>query len=210
MDSFSISISKEQLSQLPVTTFEGQITVIDTAEGATAALEALSQEAIVGFDTETKPTFRKGHTNTVSLIQISTCDHAYLFRLNKIGFTDGLKQFMENPDVAKVGLSLKDDFFVLHKLREFEPQGFIDIQQLVKKFSISDSSLQKIYGIIFGGRISKHQRLSNWEADRLTPAQQAYAALDAKACLNIYSHLSDGHFVPSRSQYIKYPDEQQA
>lgn len=207
MKNFNISITKEQLAALPIAGIDRPISVVDTVDDAVAALEALGAEEVVGFDTETKPTFKKGRTNTVSLIQVSTHDHAYLFRLNKIGFIDELKNFLENPGMAKVGLSLKDDFFVLHKVRPFSPAGFIDIQSLAKEYSISDSSLQKIYGIIFGRRISKHQRLSNWEAESLTPAQQAYAALDAKACLDIYDYLNEGHFIPSESQYLKPVEE---
>lgn len=198
---FSISISKQQLSELPTVEFPGEITVIDTAENALSALDFLSTQPIVGFDTETKPNFRKGQTNTVSLIQISTLDHSFLFRLNKLGFIPELKAFMENETVMKVGLSLKDDFHVLHRLCEFEPRNFIDLQSLVKQFHIIDSSLQKIYGIIFNGRISKSQRLSNWEASELSSGQQSYASIDAWACLRLYNYLQGGGFDPTKSPY---------
>lgn len=200
-NSLNISITKEQLSELPIVTFPGAISVIETIEEAVEALARLSDEPIIGFDTETKPTFRKGHTNTVALIQMSTLDHSYLFRLNKIGFIDEMRRFFENPSVTKVGLSLKDDFFVLHRIHEFEPEGFIDLQQFVKQYNISDCSLQKIYGIIFNGRISKSQRLSNWEASQLSTPQQIYASIDAWACLRIYNYLTSGEFHPAESPY---------
>lgn len=208
MDNFSISISKEQLAELPVVTFSGKISVIERPDDAIRALKFLETQPIVGFDTETKPSFRKGRTNTVCLIQVSTEDHAFLFRLNKLGFIEELRRFIENSNTKKIGLSLKDDFFVLHKIKNFNPEGFIDLQQLVRQFNITDSSLQKIYGIIFGGRISKNQRLSNWEAQTLTPGQQHYAAIDAWACLRLYKNLSEGEFIPENSKYLKPENEQ--
>lgn len=202
INQFSISISKEQLSTLPMVEFPGRITVLETVGDARAALRYLRKCGTVGFDTETKPNFRKGQTNTVSLIQVSTLDHSFLFRLNKLGFFQEMRDFMEADDVVKVGLSLRDDFHVLHRIAAFEPQNFVDLQNLVKTFSITDSSLQKIYGILFNGRISKNQRLSNWEAAELSPGQQTYASIDAWACLKIYNYLSDGNFRPQESPYL--------
>lgn len=173
--------------------------MLDNVGDARAALRYLRKCGTVGFDTETKPNFRKGQTNTVSLIQISTLDHSFLFRLNKLGFFQEMREFMETDDVVKVGLSLRDDFHVLHRIAAFEPQNFVDLQAVVKTFRISDSSLQKIYGILFSGRISKSQRLSNWEAAELSPGQQNYASIDAWACLRIYNLLTDGGFDPAES-----------
>lgn len=202
INSFSISISKEQLLKLPTVEFPGAITVVETLPDAIEALDHLRRQHAVGFDTETKPNFRKGQTNTVSLIQLSTLDHSYLFRLNRLGFCDELRAFMESEEVVKVGLSLRDDFHMLHKLAEFEPRNFVDLQTVVKSFHIADSSLQKIYGILFNGRISKSQRLSNWEASRLSEGQMIYASIDAWACLKIYNHLTSGTFQPEDSTYI--------
>ncbi len=207
INQYSISISKEQLSGLPTVEFPGAITVLENIPHAQEALRYLRTCQAVGFDTETKPNFRKGQTNTVSLIQISTLDHSFLFRLNKLGFFDELREFMECEDVVKVGLSLRDDFHVLHRLAPFEPANFVDLQNVVKTFHIADSSLQKIYGIIFNGRISKSQRLSNWEAAQLSPGQLIYASIDAWACLRIYKHLMDGCFDPAESEYIKEEEE---
>lgn len=198
---FYITISKEQLSELPTVVFPGQITVVDTVEAANEALSVLRNEPVVGFDTETKPSFRKGQSNSVALMQVSTLDHCYLFRLKKLGFIDGLREFMEDSSVKKIGLSLHDDFHVLHRGAEFKPDGFVDLQSLVKEYGISDISLQKIYGIIFNERISKSQRLSNWEAARLTDSQQSYASIDAWACLRIYNYLKQGLFNPDASPY---------
>lgn len=197
-----IAITKEQLSAMPTVCFPGHITIVDDLDAAKSALSYLRKAHVVGFDTETKPSFRKGHTNSVALIQISTLDHCFLFRLKKLGFIEELKAFMEDESVKKIGLSLHDDFLVLNRVMEFEPRGFVDLQSIVKDFGIHDISLQKIYGIIFNERISKSQRLSNWEASSLSESQQNYASIDAWACLRIYNYLMEGSFDPNTSPYL--------
>lgn len=201
-----ISISKEELSKLPTMVYPAEVTVVEDAATARTALRVLNRESIVGFDTETRPAFRKGQTHKVALMQLSTRERCFLFRLNKIGICLELKDFLENPAITKIGLSIHDDFNALHRSSEVNCQGFVDLQNYVKPFGISDISLQKIYAIIFGERISKSQRLTNWEADKLTPGQQAYAALDAWACLKIYDYLKAGEFHPADSPYAK-PEE---
>ena len=201
-----LSISKERLAELPVVAYPGHIVVVNTPEQAASALCAIKRCPVVGFDTETKPSFRKGHPNKVALIQVSTGDCCYLFRINKFGITKELCDFFEDPGILKIGLSLKDDFHVMHRGIQFSPAGFIDLQDIVSGYAIHDSSLQKIYGIVFGERISKSQRLSNWEATVLTAPQQIYAAIDAWACLRIYHALTSGSFNPQDSPYIIIPD----
>lgn len=174
---------------MPMAEYHGDIHVVDTAADVRSAVRYLSRNAIVGFDTETRPSFRKGRTHNVALVQLSTDDCCFLIRLCKTGFTAPLRDFFENESVVKVGLSVKDDFHGLQRLGEFNPSGFIELQEYVHRFGIVDASLQKIYAIIFGQRISKGQRLTNWEAEELSEAQQHYAALDALACLEIYHHL---------------------
>lgn len=202
-----ISIAKQAIAEMEIVTFPGTITVVDTPQGAADAVEALSRETLVGFDTETKPSFRKGQSHPVALMQVSTDTHSYLFRLNMLGFNPDVKRFLENGNITKIGLSLKDDFFVMHRSADFEPQGFIELQNFVRSYRIADCSLQRIYAILFGQRISKGQRLSNWEAPTLTSAQQAYASIDAWACLRIYRHLCAGLFDPDASPYIIQREE---
>ncbi len=201
----TLSISKDKVASLPSVGYDGNITVVEDVHTALKAVEYLKSQPVVGFDTETKPSFRKGRPNKVSLVQISTDKRSFLFRVNKLGFFDELRQLMENESVMKVGLSLKDDFGALRRLCEFDPKGFVDLQSYVRKFGITDSSLQKIYAIVFGGRISKSQRLSNWEAPELSMAQQMYASIDAWSCLRLYRYLSSGSFVPEKSEYIVEP-----
>jgi ribonuclease D len=185
-----LKITKEQIAELPVEKFSGRIQVIDREEELPNALNYLSSQPALGFDTETKPAFKRGQLNKVALLQLATEDVCYLFRLNRVGYPDGLESIMVNPDIRKIGLSLRDDFAAIHRRSVRKPENFIDLQLFVDKFGIEDNSLQKIYAILFGKKISKSQRLSNWEAPLLTPAQQSYAAIDAWACLRIYNHLT--------------------
>lgn len=200
---YHVTISKEELSKLPATHFAGKIHVVERAEDVKKALRTLRKSDVVGFDTETRPSFKKGQHHVVALLQLSTRTQAFLFRLNRIGMTDEIKAFLEDENVHKIGLSLHDDFHNLNKLRELEPQGFIDLQPFVKQYNIADNSLSRIYAVIFGKRISKSQQLTNWEAERLTPAQQAYASLDALACIHIYDEITSGRFIPEENPYYR-------
>ena len=197
-----LSISKEALSKLPAAHFVGTITVIDKVDDIQPAIDTLNKAKIIGFDTETRPSFKKGQRNKVALIQLCDSTQCFLFRINKTGITPPLKELLENNGKIKVGLSLNDDFMNLKKVLDMKPAGFIDLQKYVKSSGILDNSLSRIYAIIFGQRISKNQRLSNWEAPTLTEHQQQYAALDALACIRIYDALSKNHFSPKDSQYI--------
>lgn len=197
-----VTIPKEKLASLPAAEFKGRICVIDSEDKVADAIKELRKASIIGFDTETRPSFKKGQSFKVALVQLSTPDTCYLFRTNEIGYPKELIGILEDPDLLKIGVSIHDDFLNLRKVTEIEPQGFIDLQPYVKEFKIVDNSLSRVYGILFGERISKGQRLSNWEADELTEAQQAYAALDAAACIKIYEYLKDGKFKPEESLFL--------
>ena len=183
------TITKEEISTLEVEEFQGRIVLVDTFEAAEEAVKYLSSCTRLGFDTETRPAYKKGSVFGVALIQISTDEVCFLFRLNIIGFPDCLIQLLSNPDVQKVGLSLKDDYLSMSRRQKFTPQGFVDLQSIVPQYDIAELSLQKVYALLFEKKISKSQRLTNWEADELTEAQQRYAALDAWACLKVYEKL---------------------
>lgn len=183
------TINKESINEMPKVLFGGQIHVVQTPQEVERAVAYLKTCPIVGIDSETRPSFTKGRVYKVALLQIASEEHCFLFRLNLTGLTLPLILLLENPNVLKVGLSLKDDFMMLRKRAPFEPRGYIELQEYVRMFGIEDKSLQKIYGILFGQKISKSQRLSNWEATELTQPQQLYAATDAWACLNIYNKL---------------------
>lgn len=188
-----ITVDKTRMAAMPPVQFEKPIVVVDTPDKVDGVVKMLQQHRAIGFDTETKPSFKKGELHNVALLQLSTEDAAYLFRLNRIGMPESLKALLEDRSVTKVGLSTKDDFNVLRRLSEsLSPEGFVELQSYVKPYGINEGSLQKIYAIMFGERISKGQRLTNWEAEQLTAAQCRYAAIDAWACLRIYNTLREG------------------
>lgn len=166
-----------------------RIQVIDRHEDIDAAVNDLRNSNIIGFDTETKPSFKRGEHNTVSLLQLSNAQCCYLFRLHKIGFSTAIKNLLEDAGVRKIGLSVHDDFRALSHWMPMRPTNFIELQYYVKAFGIEEMSLQKIFAIIFNKKISKRQQLSNWEAPTLNDAQQLYAATDAWACREIYLEL---------------------
>ena len=199
---FHITISKEELSKLPLADYHAGAQVIDSESDMEDAIAHLSASRIIGLDTETRPSFRKGQSYSVSLLQLASPERCFLFRLNILGLHPKLVQLLEDPSLLKVGVSLRDDFTSLSRIGKLNPQGFIDLQKYVKKFSIEDNSLARIYAILFGHRISKNQRLTNWEAETLTPAQINYAAFDAVACIHIYDHISAGNFHPEESLYL--------
>lgn len=190
MTQYTHTITKEEISLLEIEEFLGRIIVIDTEKDSDKAVSYLSGFEAVGFDTETRPSFKKGTRYKISLMQISTDEACFLFRLNRIGIPQSLEDFLVNEKILKIGLSLRDDFGAMRKRTDIKPANFLDLQNYVGQFGIEDASLQKIYAILFQKKISKGQRLTNWEADVLTDSQKKYAALDAWACLRIYNLLN--------------------
>ncbi len=191
LNRFEHTISKDAVNSLPVENYSGEIVVVNNLQQLDKCLSELYNEKIVGIDTETRPNFKKGAApNKVALLQIATDRKAFLIRLNKTGMPNTLLHFLEDNSILKVGLSLKDDLHAIRIVSNIQDtSSLIDLQTVVKSFGIKEQSLQKIYAIVFGKKISKRQRLTNWEAPELTLLQQKYAALDAYACLKIYKEL---------------------
>jgi ribonuclease D len=184
------SISKEEIEKLPIQQFNGHIEVVDKPHQVDNMIKLIENEMVLGFDTETKPSFKKGRTNKVALLQLSTQNQAFLVRTSKIGLSKQITSVLENPAIAKVGLAIKDDIAGLQKLKKFRPQQFIELQSYVKDFDIQDNGLRKIAAIVLQFRILKNQQTSNWENGHLTEAQQIYAATDAWVCRQIYQKLN--------------------
>jgi len=180
---------KNKIKELPRTLFDGRIFTISTINEAQRAVEYLLKQPILGFDTETRPSFKRGVVNKVALLQVSSKDTCFLFRLNRLGLPDCLIQLLEDQKITKIGLSLKDDFRLLQLRKEFQIGTFIDLQKEAKEIGVADCSLQKLYANILGGMICKRQQLTNWEADILTDAQKLYAATDAWACVMIHEEI---------------------
>jgi len=164
---FAKNITKEDMHKLPLRAFDGQINIVENENDVQNAVSVLKDSKVIGFDTETRPSFKKGRINKVALLQLSSSRQAFLFRLNGKGLHKAVADLLADEDVVKVGVAVRDDLIALKRIRKFEPQSFIELQTYVKKFAIQDFSLQKLTAIVLGFRISKSKRLSNWEAETL-------------------------------------------
>ena len=182
-------IDNETTSRLPAIEFHGDIRVVDREEQVEEACRYLAAQPLLGFDTETRPSFRAGVTFRVSLLQLSSPERCYLFRLNRIALSKPILQLLENGALPKIGADVAGDLRSLHQLRHFREAGFIDLQAMVGCWGIEEKSLRKMSAIILGKRVSKAQRLSNWESSELTDKQQLYAATDAWVCTKLYREL---------------------
>jgi len=189
INNYRESISPEELKDYDISWFRGKIVVVDNLKTFREVMPKLKKEKVLGFDTETRPSFRKGRKNKVSLIQLASGNIACLFRINIIGLPDELTDLLADPDVIKAGVAIHDDLRILKSVRRFDPDGFIDLQKFVKDFGIISSGLKKLSAIVLGFRISKQQQVTDWEAIELSEAQQIYAATDAWVCHEIYRKL---------------------
>ena len=187
------NITVEELAEHELSWFKGEIVLVDNLKTFYEVFPRLLISDLLGFDTETRPTFKKGKKNSVSLIQLSTGDLACLFRINKMGIPDELADLLSDPLVIKAGVAVHDDIRFLKGVRKFNPEGFIDLQNFVKDFGIQSSGLKKLAAIVLGFRISKRQQVTDWEAEELTEAQQVYAATDAWVCHQIFKKLINGN-----------------
>lgn len=187
--SYRHHISKEDLLQLPVAQFEGEVIIVDTPEKVADSIAYLEQQSVVGVDTEARPSFTRGVRYPTALVQIATEERCYLFRLTHIGMPQQLADLFTNPQICKVGLAFRDDLNGLCRRRNFVPVNCVDVQKLTAQYGILELGLSKIFAIIYGKRISKSQQLTNWENSHLSPEQARYASTDAWATLLIYKAL---------------------
>lgn len=188
-NTFAAHIDKAVIPTLPVAFFEGEVIVVDRPEMVAEAAAYLRQHNVLGVDTEARPSFKRGVHYPTALVQISTLQRCYLFRLTHVGMPVEIAQIFADLNICKVGLAFKDDINGLRRRRDFKPANCIDLQAIVCKYGIMDLGLQKIFAIIFGKKISKAQQLTNWENSHLTPEQARYASTDAWATLSIYLAL---------------------
>jgi len=186
-------ITKEELAELPSMAFNGEIHCIDKLTDIAPAVNYLKQYDVLGFDSETKPSFKKGMSNNVCLLQLSTQEHAFLFRLHEIGLQPQVAALLSSSEIRKIGVGVYDDILGLKKLHDFKQANFFELQTFVKSLGIENISLKKLCGIVLGGKISKKQQVSNWEKEELSEGQKKYAATDAWAALRIYEELCSNY-----------------
>lgn len=202
MQKIYANIDKSLIEKMPIEHFRGRIIMISNTTEARKAVDYLKKFPAIGIDTETRPNFSKTDHYKVGLLQISTRDTCFLFRLNLIDLPDCLTELLSNTQQLKIGLSLRDDIRALHERRKFNFGKYIELQKKVSEIGIQDMSLQKIYANLFQKKISKSKRLTNWESHTLTPEQQRYAAIDAWACLRIYEKLESFRVGKEDYEYI--------
>ena len=183
------TITTEEMERLPLYSYPGKVVVVQHRRHLREALRQLRRFPLLGFDTETRPSFQKGEVHPVALLQLATEEAVYLLRLNRIGLVPEITGLLANDRSVKVGVGIRDDLRGLRQSRSFTPRQFIDLQPFARAFGIEEMSFAKLMSIIFGVHISKRQQTSNWEADTLTEAQVRYAATDAWGSLRMYEHL---------------------
>ena len=210
---FQITISPEEIGRLELASFPGEIHVIDSVgEDFNKAVSYLKRQRIIGFDTETRPTFSPNqHSNGTALLQLSGAGKAFLFRICQMGgIPRKLCDILANPTIVKVGAAIHDDVRGLQRFAGFQPRNFVDLQKIVWEYGIRDKSVKKMTAIIMGIKISKAQQLSNWEAERLSESQQRYAATDAWVCREMYLRLQKAPKAPLTPEQLHpelYPDQ---
>jgi ribonuclease D len=184
-----ITISSEEINVLPLGAYTGKTIVLTEERKLAKAFDEIHEHRVVGFDTETKPVFVRGHQNSVALMQIALPEKVFLVRIKQTGITPHIIKFLESEEVQKAGVALRDDIKALQRLKHYSPAGFIELAQLSKQAGLEVESVKKLTALLLGFRISKSAQTSNWEADVLQEKQISYAATDAWVCLEIYKKL---------------------
>lgn len=183
------TITNEEINALPLGAFQGKVFLIDQADDLPEIFSEIGKHEVVGFDTETKPVFVRGHQNKVALMQVALPDKVFLIRINKTGIQPAITDFLENEKVLKAGVALRDDIKALQRLKKFSPHGVVELADLAKKAGLMEEGVKKLTGLLLGFRVSKTAQTSNWEAPALNEKQISYAATDAWVCLEIYKKL---------------------
>lgn len=196
MEEYQYSISKDEINDCELGHFEGEVSIVENPEDALEAIAILSREKALGFDTESKPSFRKGEHHPISLIQLSTEGRAFLFRINKMSEKPDFSPVFSNPGILKIGLGIKDEIVELEKLLSLECHSFIDLEKIANYHKFHQRGVRALAAFFLDVRISKSAQKSNWERSELTEQQQRYAATDAWVCLMIYKKMEEKKFLP--------------
>jgi ribonuclease D len=188
------NITAEELNQLPLRAFSGKVTLVTDATKLAAVVKEIEKHDVLGFDTETRPSFKRGQSYKVALLQLAVPNKVFLFRIHQTGLPHEISSIFENPDIIKAGVAIHDDIKALQKINKFQPVSFIELSTMAKASGLQVESVKKLAGLLLGFRISKSAQTSNWEAPSLTDKQVEYAATDAWVCLEIYQHLKRNYF----------------
>lgn len=187
--SYKYTISKEAINKLPLKTYCGPVYMISSEDQMPSSLNHLNKERILGFDVETKPSFRKGESYPPSLLQLASSEAVYVFQINCLSFPNGLNELMSNPNILKVGVGLDVDIQKINEVSPFETEGCIELGSMVNKLGVKNTGLRSLAANFLGFRISKKAKCSDWSKKILSPDQIAYAATDAWVGREIYLYL---------------------
>jgi ribonuclease D len=179
-------ISREAMLELPIRRYEGEIRLVETAQALERAAADIFQEASIGFDTETRPAFRKGESHPPALAQVATARAVYLFPLQRLDFSATLGELLAERAIVKAGVALGEDLRQLQGLFAFEPAAVTDLGHVAKRHGLKQTGVRNLAGIFLGARITKGAKTTNWAARRLTAQQMTYAATDAWICRELY------------------------
>ncbi len=202
---FEKKITKQEINELPLFKYEGKTVVVASEQKIDRAISEIEKYDLVGFDTETKPTFKKGQFHHVALVQIAIPGVVYLLRIHMVGVPKSLASFLSNERIAKIGIALDDDVIALNKKRRFKPAGFIDLNKIAPTLGIENIGARNLSALLLNSRISKNQQVSNWENNILTGPQVKYAATDAWICLEIYNKLYQWGYLNNQSGRLGRP-----
>jgi ribonuclease D len=172
-------IEKAEINALPLVSWEGPVELLETEEAMWTAARSLNGERILGFDTETRPAFRKGESYPPALVQLATASTVFLFRISRIKNLSPLLPVLENPEIVKAGVAIRDDIKELQAVQAFEPRGVEEITDLTRRLGYENRGLRPLAGLLLGGRISKGAQVTNWARSDLSEKQIRYAATDA-------------------------------
>ncbi|SHN72135.1 3'-5' exonuclease [Desulfovibrio litoralis] len=181
-----IALDRTEINTLPLKSYEGEICIINSYSQLLKFLPLLKNETITGFDTETKPTFRKGHINMPALIQLACKDIVFLIKLNQVTLVSELIELLESPKIIKTGVGIKEDLNGLKKLKDFNSKNIIDLGNIAQQHNIGVQSLRGLTASLLGFRISKTAQCSNWNQPELSQQQIKYAATDAWVSRELY------------------------
>ena len=196
LEFYKRSLSKDEINALPLRRYNGAVHIVNSKLMLRKALAGLTGERVLGFDTETRPTFGKGPENPPALLQLATSQATYLFQLQRVSLPESIRNILSNSEIIKAGIAVHDDIRVLQRIAPFQAAGFVDLSDIARRNGLQTMGLRNMAANLLGFRISKTAQCSNWEAPRLSPKQILYAATDAWVSRELHFRIQDLGLLP--------------